>query len=95
VAEELREYMAKLGVRTVDELVGRTDLLRVKPPPQAAAQRAGSAPHPGQPADRKQQRALCAGGRLQLPSGKHARHARADEEVQKELGSKPKPQTVS
>ena len=30
-AEELREYMAKLGVRTVDELVGRTDLLRVKP----------------------------------------------------------------
>ena len=28
VAEELREYMAKLGVRTVDELVGRTDLLR-------------------------------------------------------------------
>ncbi len=30
VASELREYMAKLGVRTVDELVGRTDLLRVK-----------------------------------------------------------------
>ena len=27
-AQELREYMAKLGVRTVDELVGRTDLLR-------------------------------------------------------------------
>ena len=27
---ELREYMAKLGVRTIDELVGRTDLLRVK-----------------------------------------------------------------
>ena len=24
-------YMAKLGVRTVDELVGRTDLLKVKP----------------------------------------------------------------
>ena len=31
VAEELREYMAKLGVRTIDELVGRTDLLKVKP----------------------------------------------------------------
>ncbi|MBR2087341.1 MAG: glutamate synthase subunit alpha, partial [Oscillospiraceae bacterium] len=30
VAEELREYMAKLGIRTVDELVGRTDLLRVR-----------------------------------------------------------------
>ena len=27
IAEELREYMAKLGVKTVDELVGRTDLL--------------------------------------------------------------------
>ncbi|KAB1440560.1 glutamate synthase large subunit [Candidatus Galacturonibacter soehngenii] len=29
VAQELREYMAKLGIRTVDELVGRTDLLKV------------------------------------------------------------------
>ncbi len=29
VAEELREIMAKLGVRTVDELVGRTDLIKV------------------------------------------------------------------
>src|SRR5574344_2227596 len=27
IAQELREYMAKLGVRTVDELVGRTDLI--------------------------------------------------------------------
>ena len=31
MAQELREYMAKLGVRTVDELVGRTDLLKVRP----------------------------------------------------------------
>ncbi|MBO6152901.1 MAG: glutamate synthase large subunit, partial [Clostridia bacterium] len=30
IAEELREIMAKLGVRTVDELVGRTDFLKVK-----------------------------------------------------------------
>ena len=30
VAQELREYMAKLGIRTVDELVGRSDLLKVK-----------------------------------------------------------------
>lgn len=30
VAQELREYMAKLGIRTVDELVGRTDLLKKK-----------------------------------------------------------------
>ena len=31
VARELREIMAKLGVRTVDELVGRTDFLQVLP----------------------------------------------------------------
>ncbi len=30
IAEELREYMAKLGVRSVDELVGRTDLIKKK-----------------------------------------------------------------
>ena len=30
IAEELREYMAKLGVRSVNELVGRTDLLKKK-----------------------------------------------------------------
>ena len=30
IAQELREYMAKLGVRTVDELVGRSDLLKVR-----------------------------------------------------------------
>lgn len=28
IAQELREYMARLGVRTVDEMVGRTDLLK-------------------------------------------------------------------
>jgi glutamate synthase domain-containing protein 3 len=31
VAEEVRQIMASLGVRTVDELVGRTDLLDVSP----------------------------------------------------------------
>ena len=35
VAQELREYMARLGVRTVDELVGRTDLLKMKEHPDA------------------------------------------------------------
>lgn len=30
IAQELREYMAKLGVRTVDELVGRSDLLKCR-----------------------------------------------------------------
>ena len=28
IAQELREYMAKLGIRTVEEMVGRTDLLK-------------------------------------------------------------------
>ncbi len=33
IAQELREYMARLGVCTVDELVGRTDLLKRKEVP--------------------------------------------------------------
>ena len=36
MAENLREYMAKLGIPTIDELVGRTDLLRVKEQPTSA-----------------------------------------------------------
>ena len=32
IAQELREHMARLGVRTVEELVGRTDLLHVRNP---------------------------------------------------------------
>ena len=34
IARQLRQIMAKLGARTVDELVGRSDLLRVKPEAQ-------------------------------------------------------------
>ena len=30
IARELREYMARLGVRTIEEMVGRTDLLKKK-----------------------------------------------------------------
>ena len=30
IAQDLREHMARLGIRTVDELVGRTDLLKVR-----------------------------------------------------------------
>ncbi len=30
IAMELREYMSKLGIRTVNELVGRTDLIKLK-----------------------------------------------------------------
>ena len=30
IAQEMREYMARLGVRTIDELVGRTELLKRK-----------------------------------------------------------------
>ena len=33
IAQELREHMARLGVRTIDELVGRTDLLGVREHP--------------------------------------------------------------
>ena len=33
IAQNLREYMAKLGVHTIDELIGRTDLLKVKEVP--------------------------------------------------------------
>ncbi len=59
VAEELREYMAKLGVRTVDELVGRTDLLQVKPAAPAAAPPRWTSGAAAQPSHRKQQRSLC------------------------------------
>ena len=31
IAQELREYMAQLGFRTLDEMIGRTDLLDVQP----------------------------------------------------------------
>lgn len=30
IARELREYMARLGLRTIEEMVGRSDLLKVK-----------------------------------------------------------------
>lgn len=35
IAQNLREYMARLGVRTVDELVGRTEFLKVKDVPNS------------------------------------------------------------
>ena len=31
IAEEMREYMAEIGVRAIDELIGRVDLLDVEP----------------------------------------------------------------
>ena len=34
IAQELREYMAKLGFRTIDEMVGRSDLLKKKDRPE-------------------------------------------------------------
>lgn len=36
IAEEMREYMARLGVRTVDELIGRTDLLKKRDFPEGS-----------------------------------------------------------
>ena len=44
VAEELREYMAKLGVRSIEELVGRTDLLKKKDNLTGAAARLDISP---------------------------------------------------
>ena len=51
--------MAKLGVRTVDELVGRTDLLKVAPAPGRlrAASEMDLTGASAEPADREQQRA--------------------------------------
>ncbi len=40
IAQDLREHMAKLGVRTVEELVGRTDLLKARE--QAVNERAAT-----------------------------------------------------
>ena len=37
VAQELREYMARLGFRTLDEMVGRSDMLKVKEDCQSPA----------------------------------------------------------
>ena len=39
IAQELREYMAKLGIRKVDDLIGRTDLLKVKDDENAKAKK--------------------------------------------------------
>src|SRR5438445_3025163 len=36
IAEEVRELLAKLGFRTMDEMIGRSDLLRVRPPADSA-----------------------------------------------------------
>jgi glutamate synthase (NADPH/NADH) large chain len=44
VAQELREIMAELGVRTVDEMVGRTDLLRPRATDHPKARRLDLAP---------------------------------------------------
>ena len=90
MAEDLREYMAKLGVRTVDELVGRTDLLKVKAAP--AGSRAGEMDLTAllqNPPGREHQRTLQREGCLQLPAGKDPRHTHPDEEVQKRASTPP------
>jgi glutamate synthase (ferredoxin) len=38
IAQEMREYMAKLGIRTMDELIGRSDLLKQRTFPEGAKQ---------------------------------------------------------
>lgn len=37
IAQELREYMAALGIRKIDDLIGRTDLLKIKDSEAVAA----------------------------------------------------------
>ena len=86
MAQELREYMAKLGVRTVEELVGRTDLLRVKPEPAGSrASELDLGALLSNPLIENSNVHFRAEGRLQLRPGKDPRHAGADEKVQKEL----------
>ena len=56
VARELREHMARLGVRTVDELVGRTDLsLRAPAGGERAGRHRGPVRRAGQPVCRRAQ----------------------------------------
>ena len=88
MAEDLREYMARLGVHTVDELVGRTDLLKVEGCPGWFPRKRDGPEHAllKNPLVERQQRTLQRQGCLQLRSGKNARMMqRADEEVQEEL----------
>ena len=54
VAEELREYMAKLGVRTVDELVAAPTAAGQARRPGQPRRGAGSGLHPAQPRHCKQ-----------------------------------------
>jgi glutamate synthase (NADPH/NADH) large chain len=57
VAEETREWMAKLGVRTLEELVGRTDLLTILPGDTPKQQKLDLSPilsNSGIPADKPQ-----------------------------------------
>ena len=57
VAEETREWLAKLGVRTLEELIGRTDLLEILPGETAKQQHLDLTPLLGSdyiPADKPQ-----------------------------------------
>ena len=74
VAQELREHMASLGVRTVDELVGRTDLLQVREQPvnERAATVDLSAMLDNPSEGGAGQAPFRPGGRLRLPAGEDA-----------------------
>ena len=73
IAQELREHMAKLGVRTVEELVGRTDLLHARE--HAVNERAAtvdlSAILDNPYVSGGVQDPLRPGGRVRLPAGKN------------------------
>lgn len=85
MAEDLREYMARLGVHTVDELVGRTDLLKVKDAP--AGSRASEMDLTALLKTRWwKTAAYTSTPRMFTTSAwKNTGYARADEEVQEEL----------
>ena len=63
IAEEVRELMAELGFRTIDEMIGRADCLDVEParrPLEGEGARPGAAAAPAGPAGRRWRGARCA-----------------------------------
>jgi glutamate synthase (NADPH) large chain len=56
IAEEVREYLARLGFRTLEEIIGRVDLLAGQHPHPARRGRSGGGPPgPARPADQERQ----------------------------------------
>ena len=43
VAQEVREYLAQLGYKSLDEIIGKTNLLHLKPETKSKAEKLGLA----------------------------------------------------